>query len=92
MAEQVTGDLGAGGDGDRERQERQSGLQGGEAEHALEVDRGEEDGADEDAGDAEHDGGARHEGADLPGVRRDQRLGGASFDEDEGGQQDRGDG
>ena len=77
------GDQGAGGDGERERQEREPGLQGGVAEDGLQEDRGQEDGADQDAGDAEHHRGAGDQGLELPDVRREQRLGRALLEREE---------
>jgi len=47
VGEQVAGDLGAGGDGQRERQERETGLERGVPEDTLDEDRREEHGADE---------------------------------------------
>ena len=60
--------------------------------HGLEEDAGQEDGADEQRGRAEHHGRAGHQGADLPGVRRDQRPGRPALDADERGEQERGGG
>ena len=44
--------------GQSQGEERETGLEGGVAEHGLYEDRGEEDDADEDAGRAEHDASA----------------------------------
>ena len=87
VAQQVPRHDRAGGDGERERQERDAGLQGGEAEHGLQEDRGQEDGADQDTGDAEHDRGARDQGVELPDVRREQRLGRPPLELEEGREQ-----
>ena len=82
---------GADGDGQGERHEREAGADGGVAQDGLDEDRGEEDGADEDAGDAEHHGRAGDQRLHLPGVRRDERVGGASLEADERGGQHGGD-
>ena len=74
VLEQVAGHDGADGDGEGERQEGESRFQGGVSEDGLQEDRHQEHGADEDAGDAEHHGGAGDEGLELPHVRGEQGL------------------
>ncbi len=92
VRQQLGGDRGTQRDGGSERQELQPGDHRRGAEDLLEVQRAQEDRADDGTGDASHHGRGRDQRPDPPDPRRDQRRGNPELDERERGQQDRGDG
>jgi ribonuclease E len=72
-----------------QREERKAGLERRRAHHPLEVERVQEEGADQDPRRHQHDGGARNQRANPPRRRRDQGPGRSELGPNEAAEQGR---
>ena len=86
VGDEVAGGVDAGADRDGERQERQPGLERPGPEHVLQVQRGEQERAEQHGGGGEHHHEAAADGAVAEALDAQQRLGGAQLERGEGGQ------
>ena len=89
VSARVGGEVGADDERGGQRQERQPRLEGGVPQRGLHEVRREEHQGHQQAGDAEHHGGAGHQGRDRPGVRVHQGLRGPTLHGHEGDAQGR---